>query len=610
MVDTSMISYGYSNESLEKILSDETCRKIYNDVVEVYKSFNVFEQIESQMLQLLAKYSLHYLSLYFIGNLYNEHKIYDYAHSAYLKCIEKYPLVDAYLNLSILYQQTGNQQKLKELLNEAILRGIDDVRVQNFLGVIYYADKDYYKAIEHFENIVTKYPESSLKNIYNNLGFACTAVCKLTKSLEYFEKGLQIQPDKSILSPESITSINTQLLQNKLLAYDYMFNLPEDTFKDYLRINDILQTNHICSRKLGNGEPIRVGFVSPDLRMHVCAHFLQPIFANYDKTKFKYYCYAEVRNEDSVSEKIKSLVDYWFNIFKLPTQQVCNLIHSHNIDILIDLAGHTNNNRLDVFAKKCAPIQMTYLGYPNTTGLTNVDYRICDSFTDPIDTHQQYSEKLLRLPKCFICYHNHIDLSTLPIIIKKRTGVVFGVTNKSNKQNKDCIRLWSNILNKVPNSVLCIKYDLKCGEQKLIKKFTSFGVSEKQIKLHNHIKDEHEYFELYNNIDICLDTSYSGTTTSCATLLMSCPIVTLNMKNRHVANVTTSFLMNMDLPELIAHSEQEYVDIAVNLANNKNKIVEYKNTIREKFLNLMNEKRFASEFDELLLDTFNKHKQL
>lgn len=606
MFDLGSVAYSESNDSLQDLLKDPVLNNIYNDVVNIYKKIPNHLREES-FNQLLQKYDGNFFVYYWLGDFYTSLHKYNDAVACYKICLQKKPFVDAFLNLAILFQLSGNLEMSKDIINTALQHEPTEIRLLNMIGAIYYLEKDYYHAIEHYKKIIESKPtqNSSLKNIYNNIGFSCSAIGKCGKALNYFEDGLKIECEKN----QKNTEMDVQLLQNKLINYDYMCENPSDVFMQFLRINDMLETKHVCHHRKSSDGIIRLGYISPDFRQHVCMSFLMAIFKYFNRTKFDVYCYANVRTEDKVSETIKSFEGIkWFNISNMNTQQICELIQSHKIDILMDLAGHTNGNKLDVLSQKPAPIQITYLGYPNSTGLTNVDYRITDRLADPPTTKQMFSEKLIYMPRCFVCYTPSIDLSLIPVIPKKHDFITFGVMNKLNKHNKDTFRAWSEIIKKVPNSVLLIKRDMKSAFDIRVKYLQKLGLSEKQIQVTNYIKDQADYCNMYNDIDICLDTfPYSGTTTSCDGFLMGTPIITYAIPNRHVSNVTKSMLMNMGFPELVTNSIDDYINCAVKLANNPEKIIYYKNNIRNKFLELMDGQKFVKEYDDLLTKVFNNY---
>jgi predicted O-linked N-acetylglucosamine transferase (SPINDLY family) len=288
----------------------------------------------------------------------------------------------------------------------------------------------------------------------------------------------------------------------------------------------------------------------------------------------------------------------------MPSFEVCKIIKRDEIDVLIDLAGHTNGNSAEVMASKPAPITMTYLGYPNTTGLCNMNYRITDQYADPLGTTQVYSEKLLRMPKCFICFSPHLDIEKFPITYTPTNYIVFAVFNKINKQNNATFRAWIEILNRVPNAILLIKRDIKAAFDERFGHLMQMGETNR-IQISEHIVDRADYYNTFNKVDICLDTfPYSGTTTSCDTFTMSTPVITLSFANRHVSNVTRSMLINMNFPELVAYSIDEYIAKAIELAHNPDKIMYYKQHIRNAFTKLMNGKQFTQEFCQLISSVY------
>ena len=609
MCDRSAISYS-SSDDIGKCLTDKLSRDIYNDIAEIYTNESITNK-EFLLYGLFDKYGEHYLIHYFIGFFYDKLNNFRLAEVHYKLCISKFQFIDAYLNLAIIYQKCGQMSLAKKTLEIAERSEPDELRVLNFLGAIYYLEKDFYLAISHYEKIINSHQNSndiSLKHIYNNLGFSCSAVGKCKRALNYFEYGLRIQSKKT---PETM-KLDAQLLQNKLINYDYMYDIPDNVFDEFLRINTFLETTrqYISTQEKNGSHPkIKVGYISPDFRQHVCAFFFDVIFKYFDRTKFDVYCYANVMFEDTVSNQIKNLHGIrWFNIYDRSTQYICDLIKSHDIDILVDLAGHTNGNCLNVMAKKPAPIQMTYLGYPNTTGMTNVDYRITDKIADPPNTKQKYSEKLIYLPRCFICYNISVDFNSISITYMPKCYITFGVLNKLNKHNKMTFKAWRDILLNVPNSILLIKRDMKSAFDIRVKYLKKIGVQSERIKVIDYVPTQLDYYNMYNDIDVCLDTfPYSGTTTSCDTLLMSTPIITYAIPDRHVSNVSKSLLCNMGYPELVAGNFDEYVDLAVKLANDRDRIVSYKQSIRGRFIELMNPIKFANEFDELMRTTYLHH---
>ena len=317
---------------------------------------------------------------------------------------------------------------------------------------------------------------------------------------------------------------------------------------------------------------LRVGYVSPNFHQHSVAYFIEAVIASHDRSAYEIICYSDVARPDSVTDRIKSLTGSWRDILGMSHEQAAGLIRSDQIDILVDLAGHTAGNRMLLFARKPAPVQVTYLGYPSTTGLTTMDYRITDRFADPPgQTDHLHTEELVHLPQGFLCYKppgQTPDVADLPFIASG--GITFGSFNHLAKITPEVVRLWSNILNSLPDAQIILKakplFDM--GTQQLLREmFVQNGVSPARLTLTGHAQSMSEHLELYHRIDIGLDTfPYNGTTTTCEAMWMGVPVVTLAGET-HASRVGASILSNVGLPELIAGSPEEYLKKGVQLAN-------------------------------------------
>jgi len=261
-----------------------------------------------------------------------------------------------------------------------------------------------------------------------------------------------------------------------------------------------------------------------------------------------------------------------------------DLIRNDQIDILVDLAGHTANNHMLLFAKKPAPVQVTYLGYPNTTGLPTMDYRITDEWADPIgQTEHLHTEELTRLPKSFLCYkppENAPEVLSLPALSKG--NVTFGSFNNRSKVTPETVKIWSAILKAVLNSRLILKSKALNDKetcQVLREMFFENGVSPEQIELVGYLPFE-QHLRLYNRIDIGLDTfPYNGTTTTCEAMWMGVPVIALAGES-HASRVGVSLLSNVGLSELIAESTEDYIKKAVTLADNLDKLQDLRANLR------------------------------
>lgn len=295
--------------------------------------------------------------------------------------------------------------------------------------------------------------------------------------------------------------------------------------------------------------------------------------------------------------------------------EAASLIRRDQIDILIDLAGHTGGNRLDVFAHKPAPVQITCVGYPNTTGLPQIDYRITDEFADPPTTTQKFSEKLIRIAGgTFLCYiptSPHPEISKFAPVSVYRY-ITFGSFNNAAKMNDEVFNLWVRVLLAVPNSRLLLKCKAFASSEvkaELHAKIEALGIEESRVILMGHKGEVKEHLLLYNSIDIALDTfPYAGTTTTVEAMFMGVPVVTLKGKS-HSQNVGVSLLTSVGplVSDLIAENEDHFVEIAVKLAQNEKRVGEIHANLRDHLLSsrLCNTSEYIKNTMALYRDVWN-----
>ena len=317
-------------------------------------------------------------------------------------------------------------------------------------------------------------------------------------------------------------------------------------------------------------EPLRIGYLSPDFRGHSVGYFIQHILAHHDRQRFDVYCYANQRVNDGVTERIRASVAKYTEVRDLTDQQLAKRIHDDGIHILVDLAGHTAETRLDVLVYRPAPVQITWIGYPHTTGLNMVDYRISDPYVD-LQAVDAGTEALLRLPESFLCFGQFSERPVNPDPPCREKGyVTFASFNNLSKLNAGIVRLWSVILNAVPGSRLLIKAGgaaSQCVRAHLDAAFAQHGIAANRVLLAGHAPKTEDHLDLYNTVDIALDTfPYHGATTTCEALWMGVPVVT-RVGDSHRSRVGLSLLTNIGLPGMVAESDEQYVQLAVSLAN-------------------------------------------
>jgi protein O-GlcNAc transferase len=331
---------------------------------------------------------------------------------------------------------------------------------------------------------------------------------------------------------------------------------------------------------------LRIGYMSPDFRRHSCAHFSAPLIEAHDRAGFELFAYAELARADATTERFKAAVDHWRETAWRSDDEVERMVRDDRIDILVDLAGHTADNRLPVFARKPAPVQATWLGYPGTTGLRTIDYRLTDAVADPPGTEAEATEKLVHLPRGFLCFEAPADAPAVsPLPARSAPVVTFGSFNNAIKINDAVARLWAAVLRTVPRSRLLIKaFQIDHGDnrRRLETVFAAAGVEPGRVDIRPPYDQSRSHLATYGELDIALDPfPYNGTTTSCETLWMGVPIIALR-GDRHAARVGASLLTAVGVPELIAESPADYVAKAAALAADLDRLATLRAGLRER----------------------------
>lgn len=487
-------------------------------------------------------------------------------------------LAEAYCNLGLmLYNQHRYDEALPILLEAAYLKP-DFLDVHRALGSTYKGLNRLAEAVASFERALEINPEDPAT--YAGLAGTYLQQCRHQEAIQSYRKSAKLAP--------GVIAFHGNILMGLHYAPDFD---PEETYREHKKWGDAYQASVVQYRRPYHRDrdlkrPLRIGYISGDFKLHSVSLFFEHVYNHHDHEQFQIHCYSNVPKPDVVTERMREKADVWHDISKISSDfDVATLIHEDKVDILVDLAGHTGYSRLQVLALKPAPIQATYLGYPNTTGLSLVDYRITDSYADPPAlTDGFHTEKLIRLPKSFLCY-NPIDafpqVSELPAL---SSGVVtFGCCNNPTKITPNVIEVWSNILRQLPQSRLLLKnqrYTDSSVREIFWNYFESYGVGRDQVVLVGDRQGFTEHFQIYNEMDIGLDPfPYNGTTTTCETLWGGVPVVVL-AGNAHVCRVGVSILSNVGLPDLIGETPDDYVQIAVDLARDLPRLRELRHNLR------------------------------
>jgi tetratricopeptide (TPR) repeat protein len=509
-----------------------------------------------------------------------------------------------------------------------------DPDINNQIGVVYtelrYTDKaifHYTRGIENYQRAhISVDKDMLIASMYMNMGLAKCYECDFLGAIDGYNKALKFKPRLSLAYQNKLLDSNyiSHLIEDPMYisrihkAINKIYPLVIDDYRigcpDYKIKKDIIK----CKSKnelIKKGAKINIGFVSGDFICHPVAYFIHSILNNINYDLFDVTCYSvKVVSLTSMFPKCK-----WHVVKNVSNEDFKKLIQSHNIDVLFDLSAHTGDNRLDTFVLKPAPIQISYCGYPNSSGIRSMDYRITDKFCDSDKSQKYYQEKFIFMNKCFLAYTPSMGIKDIPVLDEqpciKNNYVTFGCFNRFNKINQMVISTWEKILVKAPNAKFVIKtkeFLTPKIKQQFFDNFKNKQVLDRVIIL-PYSDTYGEHLPDYNKMDIALDSfPYSGTTTSCEALMMGVPLITLfdNVRHYHSQNVTTTLLKNSNLDEFVAYSQEEYIQKAVDFANNIHLLKDLKQRVRSNFVNgpICNYTEFVDEFEDKIIETYKNHK--
>jgi len=346
---------------------------------------------------------------------------------------------------------------------------------------------------------------------------------------------------------------------------------------------------------------LRIGYVSPDFRDHPSSYCTIPLLANHDRRLYETICYANVTRPDATTDWLRGSAGVWRSTVGLTDLQLADQVRGDQIDILVDLAMHTAGNRLPLFARKPAPVQVTWLAYPGTTGLSAIDYRLTDPHLDPPGLFDAfYAEESLRLPETFRCYAPLSDKPPVNALPARANRVItFGCLNSFCKVSEDCLALWASVLRAVPQSRLLLLAPRDPARERVLAKFRQEGIAGSRVVFADKLSRQ-EYLQLYHRIDLAMDpVPCNGRTTTLDAFWMGVPTLTLLGKTV-VGRAGWSLLCNLGLQELAAQTPEQYVALATRLAADLSRLQELRATLRQRMLRspLMDGKRFARHVEQ------------
>jgi protein O-GlcNAc transferase len=476
------------------------------------------------------------------------------------QAIERSGNVPAYhLQLGNAFLALGRLDEAADAVRRSLELAPQNAGAHCNLGCILVRQGDSAGAIPHLERAIAIDPRLAMA--HQNLGSALFRQGRISDACSSFRHAIASDP--------TLAPAYAGFLMCLHFLPDVDYALIADMARRWSRLLPRPAQYPALANTAAPDRRLRIGYVSADYRLHAVAHFLETVFAAHDRSAIELICYSNTREEDATTQRFKSLVDGWRSIVALDDAAAAALIRADGIDILVDLSGHTEGERLGVFACKPAPVQCTWLGYYATTGLPEIDYIIADRFVVPVEHEALYCEQPYRLSDSYLCFTPPdlpVAANELPAL---RNGyITFGSCNNVLKLNKRVVDLWSQLLLAVPRARLVLRHGFLSAavvREEIARQFAAAGIGADRLELRAGT-DRAGLLATYNDIDIALDPfPYGGGTTTVEALWMGVPVVSLR-GDRFSGRVSESMLTTVGLPGLVAPDATAYIATASALA--------------------------------------------
>jgi predicted O-linked N-acetylglucosamine transferase (SPINDLY family) len=637
-----------------------------------YAHHKMFSEAKSCFYSAVGIAPENYKSRYMLGHLHMAMEEYSEAVIQFTRALSIEPNnMEALVHLGVSLNSDGREEDAVETYRQALSIVPDDISCNYNLGLILKERSQFSEAIIAFKNVLKK--NSNLPEAYNSLGYVQRLLGQLDIAKESLEKAIELKPlyaeayynlgcvyQDKLCSSDALRNFSKAIDIKPDLADAYWqkgnayiaqgdFERAESSYRKCLEIipdhesaysnlllilhynphtsaefifNEHrewaiqLENNPIAATLFQNRKDpekrLNIGYLSPDLRAHSVAYFIDALLAHHDEDNFRVFVYSDVARSDDTTRRFQGYIKDWRDIYQETNENVMSLMRNDELDILIDLAGHTSGGRAALISQKPAPLIVTYLGYPDTTGLKATDYRITDDVADPSSCDQFYTETLIRLPNGFLCYTPAQDCPPVsPAPCVDRGYFTFCSFNNVAKVNHDVVRVWSDILHEVADSRLLLKsrafFDQSVSERYL-EMFHAHGIADDRVETRAWALTSLQHLSMYSEVDLALDTfPYNGTTTTCESLWMGVPVITL-AGDRHAGRVGSSILMNVGLEGLVARTHDEYVTLAGKIAQDYRYSSDLRSKLRDKVVksSLGDAVKFTILFEESLRGVWRK----
>lgn len=540
----------------------------------------------------------------YLGNALYMLERHDAAEDSYRKSLALHP------DNAVILFNLGNAMKGQGKLEEAVIAYRQAVECMpayrdayvNMGHALHRLGRSH-DAIDCFRQALNIDPDDP--GMHHNLGLVLRSIGELEAAKESFHRALELKPD------------DLEILDSLLFLYNLIPGLtPDEMLREAKRYGEIA---HSRARPFQNWQVsmatdkrLRIGLVSGDLSGHPVGFFLKNVLLNLDQNRIELIAYVTSEFEDDLTAQIKPLFSGWVSTVGVSDEELAHRIHEDRIDILLDLAGHTRENRLPVFAWKPAPVQIAWLGYLATTGVPGMDYLLADKLALPEVEEQQFTETIWRLPGNYLCYSPpeiNVDPSRLPAL--DNAYVTFGCFNNAAKMNDAVVALWSRVLHAVPDSRLYLKTE-ELRDPELVRgvreRYAAHGIEPERLMLEGRSPDREAHFRAYQRMDIALDPfPYPGITSTMDALWMGVPVLSLK-GDRFINHQGETILENVGLGEWVAADAQDFLDKAAAFASDIEALSELRGRMREQVTcsRLCDAVQFARNIENVLVEIWKR----
>jgi protein O-GlcNAc transferase len=484
-------------------------------------------------------------------------------------------LLEIHINLGAVYRMQEKWKESERACKRALEIEPKDTRARLNLGFVQEKIQEYGQAVQSFLLVLSLDPDNvdarkGLASCYVALGD--TDVC-----IPLYRKVLEMEPE------------SWQLRSGMLFAMQYDPTIPnEKVLEEHLEFGRQVRAHVGPPRgrnEFGNQRTadrrLKIGYLSADFRGHVVMKFAEDVITGHDKERFEVFCITPHAKEDETTKRIRAKVDHWRDISTIEDADAAELLRGDELDIVVDLMGNSSVQKLPLLGRRVAPVQMSWCGYSGTTGVDTIDYIVVDDIIAPPGERTFFVEEPLRLPRSYVCFNPRQCPDIGPLPYERNGYITFGCMNNPSKINKYVLSWWAEILKSVKFSRIVMRYHLlgdPLVDERLARVLRATGIPAERFDMK---PGGQNFLAAYNDVDIALDSfPYNGTTTTCEALWMGVPVVTLR-GDRFVARVGASLLANTGMGDLVAENPREYIEKAVALAGDPDRLTRWREEARE-----------------------------